>query len=273
MSQPSVVGDRGPFLREWPRYLFRYAPAGDGLNYLEDWALRGQLWLSSRNDFNDPFDCLPVVTLPSGELARRNLLTRSRENVRGKGFSPEMEADADAVLRTIRKWPKRKVEAYLAEQFSDVTSRIGIRCFAENHADVLMWSHYAHYHSGVCLRLKMSLWPRDAEQLLGQVEYADERARVGAPGTEEFRLGMVHALIRKASGWAYEREWRLLVHDRAHSLFQLPTDLVDAVYIGAKAPEDTVARVRGWREARPDLRIFRMTLCERTYNLKEAELR
>lgn len=52
-----------------PRSLFRYRSlAGENRGFLRDLIVQRELWFSAPSDFNDPFDCVPVLELKGTRL-------------------------------------------------------------------------------------------------------------------------------------------------------------------------------------------------------------
>jgi len=92
------------------------------------------------------------------------------------------------------------------------------------------------------------------------------------PGTDGFTTQLTAALLTKAEGWRGEREWRYLAHNAAHTIVSVPSSTVDVVYVGAKADDETLASVRTWKAARPDLKVSKMSLSRTTFDLAPGPL-
>jgi hypothetical protein len=95
-----------------------------------------------------------------------------------------------------------------------------VACFSEFYDSILMWSHYASFHSGLCIGIrpaKMRLSPKMA--LRWKVKYCDERLPLEHSKPNEIAL-------RKATTWKYEREWRIVMatDDLIRSKRPLPRD-------------------------------------------------
>ncbi len=96
------------------------------------------------------------------------------------------------------------------EWVEEMAARFGLICFSEDWKEPLMWAHYANNGTGLCLVLDVI-----NSDNLRKVTYSNQRASV----EEKFRfptvrngLSQFHDFCsQKASGWRYEREWRLFV--------------------------------------------------------------
>ncbi len=102
----------------------------------------------------------------------------------------------------------------------------GVCCLSEICDDILMWSHYAAQHTGVCIGIRPD---RIAGKLFRPVEYSDVVPLLDAweyirgDGDKFLKLGLT-----KASHWSYEKEWRTV---DLFGLKQYPS-CVDRIVIG-----------------------------------------
>ena len=82
-------------------------------------------------------------------------------------------------------------------------------CFTKDWTKLLLWSHYADKHKGICLGFDLK------QNTFEEVEYVDKRLRPELDDEEQFTLPeplqkRLHLL--KASDWRYEEELRILVN-------------------------------------------------------------
>ncbi|MBX2952164.1 MAG: DUF2971 domain-containing protein [Leadbetterella sp.] len=127
-----------------PRKLYKY-------NSVTDYFLKGleahSLWFSSPLDFNDPFDC--KVNLYYGRKKKEiahNLL---------KILTPERSAgilEDEDLLRKLLSKPRALEDVLNKISHYTFGEKLGVCCFSERKDHILMWSHYAANHSGVCLQ-------------------------------------------------------------------------------------------------------------------------
>jgi hypothetical protein len=132
--------------------------------------------------------------------------------------------------------------------------------------NILMWSHYANNHKGICLEFATAVDPifSDARP----VEYSDT-----CPVYECFsqNRGEIakRALFRKAEDWQYEKEWRIIGTRKAGTTrcFQLGT--ISGVIVGARIAETDLASIRKWREQlSPPPALFHAELKVGSYELE-----
>jgi len=128
-------------------------------------------------------------------------------------------------------------------------------CFSlsERYDIAAMWAHYGGNHTGLVVAFSTDHpWFKNdkdpAESKLQKIKYLDDQ-------NDELLDDLQAAFSSKATDWAYEREWRIncsmkqiertvdLSAEKIH-LRSFPPDAVTSVIVGAKASDDTVARVR-----------------------------
>lgn len=241
----------GNLAKRWaaepPRYIYRYLSLAN--DDRRDWAAQlireSQLYLSNALTFNDPFDCLPRMRTPSTRTAVTLRLKRDRQRV----GTEIPKGIADASLASISRMRPEDLQRFAEQTFRNTVGRIGIACFSEREDDVLMWSHYADCHRGICVRFDTTRWPMAGSlTLLLKVAYSDDRpvlnfpSRPGTDRTEE----LFDVLTTKALFWSAEHEWRLMAAEKAQHMIPIPPDLIDAVIVGANAPDDVKGLVRQW---------------------------
>jgi hypothetical protein len=89
------------------------------------------------------------------------------------------------------------------DQFKAETARdYGLLCFSEEWNNILLWSHYADQHRGVCLGFDVS----GSSDSFGHVEYTPNR--MPFPKTLD-QFFMWDLLRTKFKRWEYEKEWRV----------------------------------------------------------------
>lgn len=126
--------------------LYKYLPLDDkndkGFDSLKIFTDE-TLWYSSPLDFNDPFDCKPIMKVPSfKEMKRENgdLFKQVAANLGVKGVK-KLDSDRRAYVGL-----KNNVEN--GNFLRGLISKVGVTCFSENPKEILMWSHYANNHKG-----------------------------------------------------------------------------------------------------------------------------
>jgi hypothetical protein len=202
-----------------------------------------EAYFSDAADFNDPLDCRPVVAadVPNDELERLlAMLVRNRSmkeidaafkrlRLKGETSTARRKTLSDAEARELIgeinyhatnpdvddkdahiRWAlSRAIEEELRK-----THQTGVLCLSAKFDSLLMWSHYADQHRGVCVEYDVS----GVAKALRKVSYGESR-RVSAKDIRDWLVGDDKlarssidraCLLTKSKEWAYEQEWRLL---------------------------------------------------------------
>ncbi|WAK03607.1 DUF2971 domain-containing protein [Methylobacter sp. YRD-M1] len=212
------------------RFLYKYksfSPADDrSIDHLRDIVVRSRLWLSSPIDFNDPFD-MSASIVAAGTARER----RDRFDALAKANGVKWRERKLAAKKFARR-PVGDIEEELQSSYQRNLEDVGVFSFAGDARSILMWSHYANNHTGVCFQFERA---RDFATLSGAltVEYSAEYPEVN--WLTEFAESLGKVLLRKHEGWAYEMEERIVrPGDARKHLSFAPAALVGMI-IGCRA--------------------------------------
>ena len=204
-----------------------------------------RLYFAHPGTFNDPLDCNATIECDSSLDELRTLLSvliRKRvksdvlaslgqARIKGDGATAHAEkralSEAQNQLTNIAynatnpEYTVSKVEAEGWLLTSEVEREIrrhyerGVCCFSTTYASPLLWSHYGDQHRGLCIGFGLDRKPKPQPR---RVVYGGSRS---VP-TSLLTRALVHedqmakeeldrdVLLRKARGWGYEKEWRLI---------------------------------------------------------------
>lgn len=137
-------------------------------------------------------------------------------------------------------------------------------CVSTKRDDILMWSHYADSHKGVCLEFDgRSPLMAHAQK----VNYARKRVPINPyyDNTDRmFEMGM----LTKSKHWAYETEWRLLRIEGGHGSAQFCPANLTGIILGASASQKTIDHVKNWESQRcGSLAIYQATTSDKNFEL------
>lgn len=234
-------------------HYFSLANGPEKIRWLKELVVDGKAFLRSPLDFNDPFDCLPLIAMPKTPVAWDLLGRRYREAVRAD-FGSKMAEDMWASYCKLSS--TKKVELLL-DASRATSAAAGIFCLTELDDSVLMWSHYADNHKGVCISFDLEgskpsdLWGAQP------VQYAEARPEIPALRKTGETSEMYHALLRKADFWSYEKEWRVVVAGRAGEHLSFPPSTITTVTFGARCTAEMEQRVRDELSGRQTPIVFR----------------
>ncbi|EJN09389.1 DUF2971 domain-containing protein [Herbaspirillum sp. YR522] len=208
--------------RPYPIFLYKYRPQID--KWVEKTLLDSEIFLSSRSQFNDPMDIVYQVTPAATDEIRWK---RYAELVKSQGGTYED-------LRTLWRaagTPDSEIASQrrVLDQIIDTT---GIHSLSETARSMLMWSHYADDHKGICLQFYLPAG-FEAVQGLFPVEYGDEMKTLEYRNPETNHLAPFKF---KSQEWKYEQEWRILRPMQAKTSLSLPHAMLKGIIFGSRCP-------------------------------------
>ncbi|MBP4052016.1 DUF2971 domain-containing protein [Chromobacterium violaceum] len=235
---------------------------------LEKILIDHELYLSSHTQFNDPFDVFPSYkTDVSGKEIQASV---------EKSFKRLHHLSGKQLREATRKrliWAFAHKEKFINETISGIRSvmeKVGIFCFTTNAENILMWSHYAFNHQGICLEFDL-VEELHLSHLLFKVIYDNTRPQIN-PMIEVKSNDFDLNLLRKAESWKYEDEWRLIAGRQSGQSAKFGKHFLKSVIVGAKASDSTRHYLQEINEKRikkdlPPLEIKQARLCPTEYKI------
>ena len=127
---------------------------------------------------------------------------------------------------------------------------------------LLMWSHYANHHKGICVGVR----PEVIRKLFLEVQYVEEVPVMSVWSyVGKNRRPFVIRSISKYSLWSYEKEWRTIGKAGPRCF----PGCVDTVIIGARAAPETRAAVhQAIADSGQPISVMEARLSDRVYRLE-----
>ena len=201
-----------------------------GINeFLENLIKDKSIWHSTADSFNDPFEFKSVL-----------VENENRNDIKSWLNSSSKKLEEDQLNQITDYWCERKSEMsiMLTEQLSEKLRTGGVSCFSWRHDNLLMWSHYADNHKGVCLEYNIAYAPTFFKDLL-QVKYIDNY-----PNIDYVKLGskaITEIITTKSSHWAYEEEYRSCKRVSGSHLFDIKS--LRSIIFGCRTSEAEILRI------------------------------
>lgn len=206
-----------------PRYLYKYRSIKSTVDFLKN----SSIYFSSYKDFNDPFEsaCKRKYDFTPKEYFE----TFQRWGV--DFFSAAIEAEKIRLGYVNAK-------DLLSHATDLILNGFAYFCMTKDPDNILMWSHYADSHKGVCLKFDL-LQDLDTFSLTVPVDYNSEYPEFdtlnGNPG--------INIITRKSPDWAYEHEHRI-VKVKEHGLHQINKDALVEIIFGCKTQKRNKTMIR-----------------------------
>jgi hypothetical protein len=271
-------------------FLYKYKPLIGNLpgsldEFTEKLLQQGELFFSKPSKFNDPFDTKVYYSVD----ATKSEVVRY---FKSKGMNP---SDADSVAVQIENGTisRKEFSKYGDSGYAD---EFNIFCLSRDFDNILMWSHYAKEHTGICIGFSVSFSKRSL-----CVKVKDGYISPGLPGFENNLLPAVDIkydrsqpkpynifksnaeditpfLLAKSSLWEYEKEMRLLVHDNSLLVnpVLVPKTEIGEIMFGLKTPPELDERVKlilkGFPNSGQHVKRFKMVEVSGRYELERVEI-
>jgi hypothetical protein len=232
-----------PSCHEPGPYFYRFVSlAGERADHLRDVVLANRLFQPSPISFNDPFDCRAMLSF---EVSEAEWLAYFETLAKLKSFSePEVTAEVDRMMAEKEKQgPELFATGILKSLQADVDAA-GVLCFSSDATDVLLWAHYANGHRGACLRF-------DAHSGIfcnaQEVKYKNQCKVFKVTEVRKHELeAMEAAILTKAQGWRYEREWRLFTPGNAGKFVEFQSRELTGLILGCATSTEDQRKIRSW---------------------------
>jgi hypothetical protein len=225
--------------------LYKYrSVSGPSKQYTKSAICDQQIYFPPPSAFNDPFECRSVVDLSCTDDQWAKLQASALQKVNPK-------LSASNALKLARRFPKPsdverlRIEKELRRHVVDELEKdAGIFCLSRRHDDILMWSHYADCHRGVCLEFSARSDPSffaEAQAVLYQEDYPRYN-HFSATKKEKAEK----AFLTKSKHWEYEQELRIVDLTKGPGVQRYPSELLTGVILGCAITGVDENEVRSW---------------------------
>jgi len=252
----TVSIDSPEFLQDVPNILYKYRDWNNPFhrNLLQ----KGELFFASISGFNDPFDgTIPHRYAPE-ELTEDNIFKKYLE-ITTRKFPHLTET---AIHEKCYEYQRRGYfhnEKYLEDFEKDTCERLneqfGIACLSKKNDNILMWSHYANCHTGICLGFNKYKLFYDTEAVFKHVKYSEDLPMLSL--FEDVYTYYSKLIGTKSILWDYEKEYRLSKTNFANQIAKLQKQTIEEVILGAKMDQNIKFNIIDYiKENLPHVKVY-----------------
>lgn len=207
-----------------PLDLFKYINISDQL--LES-LNRSELRFVSPYTFNDPFD---------SQIKEQTKWTKeSIQSVIDKNPQTYTDLAKKALLAN----PPDLFGKFFSQALTNSISKIGVTCFSRRPDNLLLWSHYAKGHEGICLKFNITHDPNFFVWTL-PMKYPKDYPVLDYVVDSRDLVGKI--ITTKSIHWKYEEEIRTL--QKTSGIFTHNPQCLTEIIFGCKTPPDEINKVR-----------------------------
>lgn len=294
-------------LAHLPKSLFKYRALDEkSRKYSLDILKKDVLWVSSANNFNDPYDCFHTLSLykliagrwlndkeklkkftiekckvlTQSEVEKPNSIEELGKLIlsKDKDIPPERH---DEIIKDMKDAGNEIFKDYHINKFRDIVQKnMAICSLSEKNSSIVMWRYYANNHNGFCLeyglddmkkfnhKLITPLYPVIyTENLLDGTQYFMDENNSNLPYFN------VICAIHKSKEWSYEQEWRIVLPiGEKNSNFPLKMPKPKAIYIGSETSEED-KKILNDIAKKKNIEAFVMKICPTAYHLESERIK
>lgn len=255
-------------------YKYRSLSLNDGsYENTEKMLKNGEIFFPNPTMFNDPFDCSINETVCSTDKEFNDSLKRYKFN------------DSDILtIITKRNSGNLDFSKILEKNYKD---SFRVYCLSRNYNNILMWSHYADEHKGICIGLKTTIFGNSLT-LKCEDGFLDRKITNGNNYLPIFRVdynddkpepynlikmnkeNIKPFFFRKSKCWSYEEEYRIVLYN--NSIIKNPVVVnlneISEVYLGLRIEKEQKDRIINIINNLHNIHIFQMIEVEGKYQIK-----
>jgi hypothetical protein len=223
------------------------------------------LFLPSAHRFNDPFDCkipLEYSKLETDEELRRSFVKKLIMMHGDEETKSKME---DHVEKFMAMGLGTSREELLRFEEDDIKrlNEFGIYSVSAISNNLLLWSHYANAHRGICIGFNAKkLYDTCGFSALGPVTYFDKYPNMSLLRDNEDLF--YNQLYNKSLDWYYEKEFRYVKIGAADTTIEFTSDVVSEIYIGCMASLTDISLIKQLRKDK--FSSARLYMCKKSRN-------
>jgi hypothetical protein len=222
----------------------------------------GELYFVKPSQFNDPFDSKIDYDTNADESQLRTYFSRVLPMF-GKPLS-----DVENIIERIKRKEIMLSEFAPSNKYADLAN---IFCLSRDEKNILLWSHYAKDHTGICIGFNVHIWG-ESMNIKVKSGYTNPIAGFGnnllpvvyvnyATNKPEPYNHFIHNrdklepyFYTKSNLWEYEQEVRIILMD---SLIRknpicIDTAEIGEIIFGLKTPDKQIALVKDIIDHYPD---------------------
>ena len=246
-------------------YKYRSMESSENAARTEKVVLHDEIFFASPRTFNDPFDLKLSFSLTASPQQQREDFLRLSRKYQPNLSETEHQVEANRVVSMPLNADNIATTTTLIQFLhAEALTNVGVFCVSTKRDDILMWSHYADSHRGICLEFD-GLSPLMAQAQ--RVNYSSKRVPIN-PYTDNPETMMKKGLLTKSDHWVYENEWRLIRYADGPGVAKYSPTNLTGIILGALASPKTVATVHDWVSRRSfPLPIYRATTSAEEFEL------
>ncbi|MES2434265.1 MAG: DUF2971 domain-containing protein [Pseudomonadota bacterium] len=238
-----------------------------------------EVYYAEPRTFNDPLDCDPSLHIDIDRKHLERLLYRmlkahlDEDKAKARMYGCRRSIGEYGDYRVIDSEAERQLmsqlDAHIRAEMKREFGNDGVLSLSATWRSVLMWSHYADEHRGLCIEYDTSEQPHPRLQ---PVDYHAPRA-VKASDLYRWKVRddevsknqvLKTYFYAKSSEWRYEREWRDI--SEKSGARDLPFS-ISAILFGYRCDDSVITSIVKLLNDKPDIKLWSVEPKEQNFKL------
>lgn len=215
---------------DFPRYIYKYRLINPNF---WDALVNDYLWFSSFDDFNDPFD----GRLKYPKQYSKNEINYFLQTICSIHNEKKIKEKTEYLYNN-----QDELSEIISSAIADQKKETKVCCFSQINDSILMWSHYADGHKGVCLEFDVIKDPATFCSLQ-KVNYQQEYAISNY--LADSKNAILNMIKIKSKDWQYEHEFRVILpQETDNKIYYKPEALVSIIF-GCNCSQQDITNITG----------------------------
>jgi len=228
-------------MNEDKQFLYRYRHLnGEHRGWTKKIITDSVLYFANPSTFNDPFDC-KVHYLPS--FSGNRLKQHCTGLIKERMTELNRKERRAKLTQGMRAMNPDKFLGRMTEGLQKAINGVGVLSLSATERSILLWSHYAAGHTGLCLKFVAT----NQTPFFGRalpINYVSTYPEISVTNPPNEQIGAF--LLTKAEDWKYEEEYRIIDHHQGAGEKIFPQELLVGIIFGARMSPDDKKNVTGW---------------------------
>jgi hypothetical protein len=225
----------------------------------------GKIYFPSIFQLNDPFDgSVPYIYDETG-LTYENIFQKMRK-IAVKEHSEYNERQIHEYISENMKYQNYE-EKLNKEVREKIENDFGIYSLTTKRDNLLMWSHYANSHKGICVGFNTKILFKHANSILATITYQECLPKRSIFDADEWKF-IQQLLSTKSRVWEYEDEYRLIKINGARKEVFIPLNGLEEIIFGCEIKTSCKEKLKEIiKNNNPSCKLFECSLNKKKFEL------
>jgi hypothetical protein len=251
-------------MEEKIQYLYRYRHLhGEHREWTRKILTDSIVHFANPSSFNDPFDCkIHYRSSFSMQELQRQHVSRIKRRITTLNRKQRRER----VVTDIKSVKPEKFITDFTNSLQKSINKVGVLSLSATDQNILLWSHYAAGHTGLCLKFAAT----NHTPFFGcaqPVIYSDAYPNLSIVSSAAENVDAF--LLTKACDWRYEQEYRIIDFTNGAGNRRFASELCVAVIFGARMAQADKEEVIEWTKSRKScIELFEASIVPGAFSLE-----